>query len=176
MASELRFKLLATKTIKSGGDAGITLASLAAAAWRQFAKLDLCGGGTPFPLYVDFRIQAKPTSAPTAGGRVQLFIGFSDSGTAATNNPANLSGADAAYLGYGAASTDADECMAQMTEVSPPLVASADAVIQSSEWIGKIEVKDRYMVGAIRNSMSQAFSSTEADHQVTCRLWTLESQ
>lgn len=175
MASELRMKLLSSKTIKSGGDAAITLASLAAAAWRQFAKVDLCGAGTPFPMYVDFRIYAKPTSAPTAGGLVQLYIGFSDSGTVGTNNPANLSGVDAAYVGYGAAATDADECMGQLTAVTP-LIASADAVIQVSEWSGLYEVKDRYLIGAIRNGMSQNFSSTETDHQVLMRLWTPESQ
>ncbi len=175
MASELRRKLVATKTIKNGGDAGITLASLAAGSWRQFAKLDLFGAGTPFPAEIEFRIQAKPTSAPTAGGLVQLFFGFSSSGTAGTDNPAGLGGADGAYVGYGAAAGDADECMMQMREAKP-LVASADAVIQVGEWSGPYTVHDRYLVGAIRNSMSQNLSSTETDHQITVRIWTPESQ
>lgn len=175
MASELRLKLLNELTIKNGGDAGITLASLAAATWRQFAKLDLCAAGTPFPMFVTFRIQAKPAAAPTAGGTVDLYFGFSGSGTAGTDNPAGLSGADGAYNGYGAASTDADEAVGQMTWAKP-LIVTADAVIQVAEWSGPYEVRDRYLVGAIRNSMSQALSSTETDHKVTVRLWTVEAQ
>ena len=174
MASELRYKLLGTKTIKNGGDAGITLASLAAGAWRQFAKLDLCGAGTPFPMFVDFRIQAEPDTAPTAGGRVDLYFGFSSSGTAGTDNPGNLNGTDAAYVGYGEASADADECMGQMSAAT--LIVSADAATQVSEWSEKYEVKDRYLVGAVRNSTSVALDATESKHQVTVRLWTLESQ
>jgi hypothetical protein len=174
MASEVRRKLLATKTVKSGGDGGITLASLAAAAWRQFAKFDL-GYASPFPMEMEVRILSKGTAAPTAGGTVDFYFGFSDSATAGTNNPANLSGADAAYNGYGAAGTDADECMGQMAGPAS-LVVSNDAAIQTSEWIGPFLVKDRYLVGAIRNSTSQAFTGTEGDHQVQIRLYTYESQ
>lgn len=175
MASEMRRKLLATKVIKnSGGDAAITLASLAAAAWRQFVKLDL-GYASPMPMEVEIRVLAKPTSAPTAGGTVDFYFGFSDSATAGTNNPANLVGTDSAYVGYGAASTDADECMGQFAGPAS-LVVSADAVIQTSEWIGPFLVKDRYLIGAMRNSMSVAFSATESDHQVQVRIWTYESQ
>lgn len=175
MASEIRRKLVASKTIKNGGDAGITLASLAAGSWRQFAKLDLFGAGSPFPAEIEFRVQAAPTAAPTAGGTVRLLFGFSSSGTAATDNPAGLSGADGAYNGYGAAAADADECVGQLREAKP-LIASADAVIQVGEWCGPYAVRGRYLVGAIRNSMSQNLSATETDHQITVNIWTYESQ
>jgi hypothetical protein len=176
MANELRRKLVASKTIKNGGDAGITLASLAAGSWRQCVKLDLFGAGTPFPAEIEIRVTAKPTSAPTAGGQVRFFFGYSSSGTAATGNPAGLSGADAAYVGYGAAAGDADECMGQLFEAAPGLIASADAVIQVGLWTGPFEVHDRYLVGAIRNGTSVALSSTESDHVVDLRVWTYEIQ
>lgn len=175
MASELRRKLLATKTIKnSGGDAAITFASLASGGWRQFVKLDL-GYASPFPMELEFRLSFKPTSAPTAGGPIDFYFGFSDSATAGTNNPANLSGTDAAYNGYGAASTDADECLGQFAGPAS-LVLSTDSAIQTSEWIGPFLVKDRYLIGAVRNSCSQALSGTESDHQVQVRIYTYESQ
>lgn len=175
MANELRRKLLTAKTIKNGGDAGITLASLGAGAWRQFVKLDL-GYASPYPLEIEVRIAAKPTSAPTAGGAVRLFFGFSSSATAGTGNPANLSGADAAYVGYGAAAGDADECISQLHEAGQGLVASADAVIQTSEWLGPFTVRDRYLVGAVKNGLSVDLSATETDHEITVRVWTLEIQ
>lgn len=174
MASEVRRKLLATKTVKNGGDFGTTVASLGAGAWRQCAKADL-GYASPFPMELEFRVIAKPTSAPTAGGTVDFYFGFSDSSVNTINNPANLSGIDSAYNGYGAASTDADECMGQLAGPAS-LVVSADSAIQTSEWIGPFLVKDRYMIGAIRNSMSVALSTTESDHQVQVRIYTYESQ
>lgn len=175
MASEVRRKLLATKTIKnSGGDAAITLASLGAGAWRQHVKLDL-GYSTPFPCEIEVRIQAKPTSAPTAGGAIAYYFGFSSSATAGTGNPANLSGSDAAYNGYGAASTDADECVSQLDQAMP-LVVSADAVIQTQNWSGPYRVSDRYLVGALRNGASVTLSSTESDHQIEVRIYTYENQ
>ena len=39
-------------------------------------------------------------AAPTAGLTVDLWIGYSDSKTAGTNNWGNCTGADAAYTGY----------------------------------------------------------------------------
>jgi len=175
MASEIRRKLLYEKTIKNGGDAGITLASLAAGAWRQFVKLDLCAAGTPFPCEMEVRIQAEPISAPTAGKPIQFFFGFSSSVTAGTGNPANLVGTDSAYVGYGAAAADADECMGQLIEARP-LIVSADAAVQVAAWSGPYTIHDRYLVGAVRNGMAVTLSATEASHVVTVRVYTYESQ
>lgn len=81
----------------SGGDAAITLASLANGSARQSVKLDL--GSTRAQIYAvkaDFEIAATPT----AGNTIDLYWAPSTSSTAGTDNPGSISGTDAAYSGY----------------------------------------------------------------------------
>lgn len=130
----------------------IDLTSLAAGAYRQSAKVDF--GLTRAREWI-CRAAFEPASAPAAGGAVEVFVGFSDSATAADSNPGNLSGSDGAYNGYGAASTDADECIGQLVRIGQ-VVASADADIMVGE-VGIFVPALRYGSIVVRNGLSVAF-------------------
>ncbi len=86
----------------SGGTYVITCTSLAAGASRQGVKSATLiiappGGATAvLPDYLQFILQVQMVSAPTAGKEVDLYLGFSDSATAGTDNPGGLTGTDAA--------------------------------------------------------------------------------
>lgn len=85
----------------SGGTYAITCTSLAAAAIRQGVKSATLIAAPPglstavLPDWLEIEFYVQMTSAPAAGGEVNLFLGFSDSATAGTDNPAGLSGTDA---------------------------------------------------------------------------------
>lgn len=139
----------------------IDLTSLAAGSYRQSDKFDF--GDTRAGQHV-IRAAIEWGSAPTAGGAVNFFIGYSDSGTAANSNPGNLSGSDAAYVGYGAAASDATEAIPQLDFVGS-LVATADADIQVAE-IGIITAKLRYGIIVVDNSSSQAFAADAVEMSI----------
>jgi len=127
----------------------LNLTGLVAGAYRQSAKFDM--GATRAQRYF-CRAAIEPASAPAAGGAVEVFLGLSDNATAANNNPGNLSGADAAYTGYGAAATDATECIGQLTRIGQ-VIASADADIMVST-LGVFIPYLRYGMIVVRNGFS----------------------
>lgn len=149
----------------------IDLTSLAAAAYRQSTKFDFT---TPRANRWMVRGCFEWSVAPTAGGTVDVYIGFSDSATAANNNPGNLSGADGAWNGYGAAATDADEVVAQLDYVGSCVVGN-DADIQIAE-LGIIVPKQQYGNLVVRNNTDQAFIADAVEMSVHLMELIEESQ
>ena len=146
------------KSIKSvGGDAAITLASLANGSARQAAKLDL--GATRAERYRIFA-QLEFGANPNAGGHVNIYAGYSDSGTPNANNPANLSGTDAAYAGY---SSNKDDALQHLEHVGT-LVTTGDATptVQAAE-CGDFSPLDRYVCFVIDNQSGAALHSSDAN-------------
>lgn len=87
----------------SGGTNAITCTSLAAGAARQGVKSATLAGvppngptGTVLPDRLAWTLVTQHTTAPAAGGTDELYLGFSDSATAGTDNPGGLNGTDAA--------------------------------------------------------------------------------
>lgn len=130
----------------------IDLTSLAAGLYRQSAKFDL--GVTRADVWAvtgafEFSV------APTAGKNIEVWIGFSNSTTAATGNPGNLSGADAAYNGYGAAAADANEAINDLDFVgSMPVSNDIDTHIGH---LGLFLPKQRWGIIVVKNSSDQNF-------------------
>src|SRR4051812_20092213 len=80
----------------TGGDKAITLTSLTNGSAREGDKSGSIVDGTKgLPEYVEFRLESAVGSAATTGKEINLFIGESDNATAGTDNPGNLTGADA---------------------------------------------------------------------------------
>lgn len=75
----------------------ISMASVANAAARQSAKGDL---GATRPLLYNVRMAVELAATPTAGNTIDLYWAPSQSSTAGTGNPGNVSGSDGAYSGY----------------------------------------------------------------------------
>ena len=144
----------------------LDLGGIGAGTYRQSAKFDFFVGGSSCAEYWFCKVSIPPASAPTAGGSAEIFLAFSDSSTAANNNPGNLSGSDGPYTGYGAASTDADEQIGGQFERLPKsLVFSADSDTHIAD-IGKFPVLSRYGIIVVRNSCSVAFATSAAQMSV----------
>jgi len=139
----------------------IDLTSLAAGAYRQSAKFDFT---TPRGARFRVRIACEWNVAPTAGGLVNVFIGESDSSTAANSNVGNLSGSDAVYNGYGAAAADADEAILQLDQVgSMPVSNDADTQVAT---IGIIVATLQRGIIVVQNDTDQAFISDAVEMSV----------
>lgn len=145
----------------SGGDYAITLASLAASAARQGAKGDL--GATRAPLW-SAKIEFDSGTAPTAGGLITLYLGWSKSGTAGTGNNAGLSGADAAYAGY---SSNLADSLQHLGVAVAWIACTALGNTPQSGATFFFRPKERYVMPVIYNQMDQAFSASTTEHIIT---------
>ena len=143
----------------SGTDADIELSTLAiSGVARQSVKLDLGSANLDIEYAMDAYIEFF--TAPTAGGTVDFYLGFSSSGTAGTNNPAGLSGADAVFQGYGADTASGTEALPQLLYVGSLVVAN-DAVLQVQR-LGTFVPKDRYCSLVVVNNTSVALANTDS--------------
>ena len=145
----------------------INLTSLAAGSYRQGAKADQ---GSPRARLWQADAAIEFPTAPTAGGLLLLWLGFSDSSTAGQDNPANLSGSDGSYAGYGSTATDAGEAIDQLLFVGAAAV-SADAAIQVVQF-GLYVPVGRYAIPVLKNETSLAFDSDAI--QMSLRLKPLQ--
>lgn len=132
--------------------AQMDLTSLAAGSYWQSVKVDF--GATRAARWEATAV-FEPTSAPTAGGSGKVYVGYSHSTTAATGNPGNATGADGAYVGYGAAASDADEAIHQFDYIGE-VVFSNDAIAQLGH-LGTFTPKQQYGVVIVKNNSSVAF-------------------
>ena len=140
-------------------------AGLPSGDYQQGAKADF--GATRARLW-EATGAFEPVSAPTAGGVIALYIGWSASATAGQDNPGFLTGADANYNGYGAAAVDATECISQL-EFIGSFNVSADAAIQVGNfWTprGVFIPRHRYGSIVVRNNTSVAFAGDAIEMSV----------
>lgn len=150
------------KTIKnSGGDAAITLASLANAAGRQSVKLDLgASRAAQYRVKASFEIAATPT----AGNTIDLYWAPSESATAGTDNPANVTGADAAYAGY---SSNLTASIKQLIFIgSFVCTAQATGTVQYAE-VGRFSPPSRYGSLVVVNNSGAALHSTDTNQAIS---------
>lgn len=138
----------------------LALASVADTAARQSAKADL--GADRAPAY-NVRAAFELAATPAAGDVIELYAGFSQSGTAANGNPANLTGSDAAYAGY---SANLAASVKQLVFIgSFVCTAQATATIQVAE-IGILVPLERYMILVVKNESNAAFHSDDVECHV----------
>lgn len=150
-----------TKTFKSsGGDSAITLASVANNAARQSVKLDLGANRAEwYAVKANFEIAATPT----AGNTIDLYWAPSSSDTAGTDNPGNVSGADAAYTGY---SSNLDASVKQLQYIgSFVCTAQATATVQKGH-VGTFSPANRYGSLVVYNKSGAALHSADTNIEV----------
>lgn len=143
-------------------DVEITLTDLAGATARQSAKVDL--GENRAAEYV---IEAVYEFLNTidAGETVSLYWAPSRSGTAGTANPANVSGADAAYDGY---SDDLLNAKEQLMPIAVHrLVAGGDATINVISDGQRFSPPHRYGSLVVRNDSDDAMHSDAVEMHIT---------
>ena len=129
------------------------ITSTTSGGW-QSAKTDLTASRAEQFL---LRAQVAWTTAITAGGYISFYVGFSSLSTAASGNPANLSGADAAWTGYSNDIAVASSHL-QMVGVLAGSLSTSTTVPQVKD-IGMFTPLDRYCMVIAINSSSQPLST-----------------
>ena len=162
MASETISQGTAKVIRNSGGDAAITLASLAngngtSTGGRQSASLDLgASWARAWRLETEFELAATPT----AGNAINLFASWNTSTGAGDGN---TSGSDAAYTGY---SNNIDASTRQLEFLGAHIcTAQATTTVQKS-LVGIIFPKGRYLNLVVDNRAGAAFHSTDTNQRI----------
>ncbi len=138
-------------------NSALDLGGLASAAMRQSAKLDL--GANRDPLY-KLEMTIEMETDPTSGQTIDVYVGWSDHGTAGTGNPAGLSGSDAAYSGYGGGT--AAEGVRMLEYVGSLVLMAANDTDNAPQVavIGTILPKARYCCFVVHNNSGVAVYAT----------------
>jgi hypothetical protein len=144
----------------SGGTYAITAGGLNSLNARQGVKsasLLVAPTGlqtASMPEVLRFIIQTQMASAPTAGHEISLWLGFSDSATAGTDNPGGLSGTDASVSN---------------TDVIGQLVYAGSVILSNSLGTGvqlaycsPVVPLDQYVCPVLFNQSSVSLSATSS--------------
>lgn len=148
----------------SGGSFVISLNALGSGILRQGGKSATLVDGTygyPEILVITLLIQFNGT--PTAGNTVDLYLGWSGSSTAATDNDSNLTGADGTM-------TSAD--VLKMLGYAGSLVASANiggSVNQQTTLV--VKPRRQYVIPVIDNESGVALKASANVSVVTMTPW-----
>lgn len=144
--------------LNTGGDKVLTLTSLANAAAREGDKKDFYDATYGLPELLECRLETAVGSAATNGLAVELWLGESDSATAGTANPGNLTGADAGL-------TTPDEYKLQCTFAGALALSNARSTsVQVQRF--SVPTTCRAVVPLIVNKSGQTLSGTAADHKL----------
>ncbi len=142
----------------SGGTNVITCTSLAAGVARVGAKgatlvVAPPNGGTNavLPDYLMFTLQCQLAS-PAAGAEVQLWLSFSNSATAATNNAGTSTGADSNLANL--------DLLPQMLFAGSLICSSSVTTGIQFAYIGPVAPLDAYFSPVIYNATAVAFDAT----------------
>lgn len=145
----------------SGGDAAITLASLANGSYREGAKLDF--GATRAKRYAVY-LDMEHAATPTAGNKWSVWLNPSSSATAATDNRGGCGGTDAAYTGY---SSNAAASVLQLQFVGDGITtAQATATVQKM-FVGTVSLSERYASVILLNGSGAAVHSSDTNCKLT---------
>lgn len=140
----------------TGGTYAITLTSLAADAGREGSKGDL---GVNWENTYNVMLEVKPTSSPSDATQVELYWCQSTNSVAGSDNPGNLSGADAPV-------TNPAEVKRQLTFLGAlTLGATIGSVVQKQRF--DLYPLCRYGFPVVVNKSNVALSSAGTDHKVT---------
>jgi hypothetical protein len=143
----------------SGGDKVITATSLASGSARQGDKSATFLDGTKgLPAFFDVKVLTKAGSAVTNGLFLGLYMGESNSATAATDNPGGLTGAD------GSLANPAEITLQLRFLGAFPLSNALGTGTQT--WRTVFYPRLAYQIPVLVNSSGQTLSATGTDHQI----------
>lgn len=144
----------------SGGDKAITLTSKADGVGHEGAKsATLVDGTQGMPELLEILFESQVQAAPTNGKEIELWIGESDSATAGTNNPGNLTGADADV-------SNPDEVKLQCYYAGSIVLSNARGTnVQKQRMIYFPTCP--YLVPFVVNKSGQTLGATGTNHKIT---------
>ena len=138
-------------------DVEFEMASVANAAGRQSAKFDF---GAKWAQAYAIRTCLEMAATPTAGNLIELYFGFSHDSTPANDNPANLTGVDAAYAGY------SSNLAASVKQLYGPFFHTCTVQVAGTEQVGHAGVvypQGRYGMLALVNNSGAAFHTDDVE-------------
>lgn len=146
------------KTFKSSGGTGaISMASVANGAGRQSSKIDL---GATIAALIALKAAIELAATPVSGQTIDFYWAPSSSGTAGTDNPANVTGSDGAYAGY---SSNLAASVKQLIFIgSMNVTVQATSTVQAG-FVATFRAPDRYGSLIVVNSSGAAFHSSDAN-------------
>jgi hypothetical protein len=143
----------------SGGDKTFTLTSLANNAAREGAKSGTLVDGTlGMPEVLDVRIESAVGTAATNGLEIEVYFGESPNATAGTDNPGNLTGADAAL-------SNPDELKHQCHYVGSLVLSNARGTNVQKQRHSYYPTLP-YIIPLIVNKSGQTLSGTAGNHKL----------
>lgn len=137
--------------VASGGDAVLTLTSLASDAGRQSAEYDR--GAADLDSLYEWRAYCKFATTPVVGETVDIYLKTSD-GTHDDNDD-----------GASDAALSAEDKLKNLQLLGSIVVDEASATPEFSA-SGTTTINARYIQVVVENSTADAFSATAADHGV----------
>jgi hypothetical protein len=146
----------------SGGDFVLTGTSLADGSARQGAKnsATLIDATKGMPEVLEVVFETKVQAAPTDGKEVELWLGWSNSLTAATNNPGGLTGADAALSSPASVKN-------QLSFAGSIILSNAVGTGVQRQDPFLVRPKDIALIPVVVNASGQTISATGTDTKVT---------
>lgn len=138
--------------------AQIDMTSLASAAARQGAKVDL--GATRAAKYEVF-VAVEFASGSVSGEKVDYYMAWSPSSTAANANPGGASGADAAYTGT--AGDSLADSLRQLDYIGSMITTSDNTTTVQYQKVGEIFAPPRYVSPVVVNNGTGAFVADAAE-------------
>ena len=145
-------------------DGEVNLNSLADGSYRETAKVDLTANRD-----VEYKVEVswETDTDATAGSTVDVYVGYSDSATAGTGNPAGLTGADGAYTG-GTGGTAATGITGLEWAGSFICQATQDTDGPQVQHVGTIRPRGRYAMLVIGNNSGATAGSGGAGTADEC--------
>ncbi len=145
----------------SGGDAALTLVSLANAAYRESVKVDL--GATRAQLYAVY-LDVELAATPTAGNTIDLWANPSSSATAGTDNRGGCAGVDQAYTGY---SSNAAASVKQLPFIGSAVCTTQATATVQKMFIGYYSPPERYLSVVLLNGSGAAVHTSDTNCKLT---------
>lgn len=147
----------------TGGDYAMNMKNLATAGIRQGVKsATLVDGTKGFPEILEVTLSTKLQVAPTAANEMPVYLGFSSSATAGTDNPGGLSGTDAAV-------GNVDQ-LPQLTFVGALILSNAlgTGVQEQKFWTPP---GAEYVMPVLYNNSGQSTTNVDGETSITVRPW-----
>lgn len=166
------FSPASAEDMRDGNELDVQLdtTSLADAAARMSAKFNF--GTNRAPLY-GIRAAVEMAATPTTGELIELYMGYSQSATAATANPAGLTGSDAAYSGY---SSNLAASVLQLHLIGTVKVTVQTTGTIQQAYVGIFAPRAQYGILVVKNESAAAFHSDAVETHIVFDPIVPESQ
>lgn len=147
----------------TGGDKAMNMKALATAGIREGVKsATLVDGTKGFPELLEIVAETKLQATPTDGLECEVYLGFSSSATAATDNPGGLTGADVAV-------GDVDQ-LPQLTFAGSIIMAGSLTTGVQRQVLFAVPLRE-YFIPVFRNASGQTTTNVDGETKITIRPW-----